>query len=65
MSPGAETTPGEAYKMWYTDGFGNVMMQLVERPNVISKIFNDSNTIDSRQHDVKMEKCWVTTDAYF
>jgi hypothetical protein len=56
------------YKMWYTDGFGNVMMHLVECPDVISKFFNDSNTIDShnqsRQHYLGMEKFWVTTDAY-
>ena len=70
MSPGAgKTTPGEAYRMRYTDGFGNVMTRLVERPDVISKFFNDSNTIDShnqsRQYDLGMEKCWVTTDAYF
>jgi hypothetical protein len=69
MSPGAgKTRPGEAYKMQYTDGFGNVMMRLVECPDFISKFFNDSNTIDShnqsRQHDLGMEKFWVTTDAY-
>jgi hypothetical protein len=70
MSPGSgKTTLGEAYNIWYTDGFGNVMTRLVERPDVISKFSNDSNTIDShnqsRQHDLGMEKCWVTTDAYF
>jgi hypothetical protein len=70
MSPGAgKTTPRETYKMRYTDGFGNVMMHLVEHPDAISKFFNDSNTIDShnqsRQHDLGMEKCWVNTDAYF
>jgi hypothetical protein len=41
MSPGAgKTTPGEANKMRYTDGFGDVMTHLVERPDVISIFFN-------------------------
>jgi hypothetical protein len=43
-------------------------MALVECPYVKSKFFNDSNTIDfhnqSRQHDLGMEKFWVTS-AYF
>lgn len=37
---------GEAYKMWYTDGFGNVVMYLVECTDVISRLFHDSNTND-------------------
>jgi hypothetical protein len=46
MSPGAgRTTPGEAYRMQYTDGYGNVMTRLVEGPDVISRFFNDSNTM--------------------
>ena len=70
MSPGAgRTTPGEAYRVRYTDGYGNVMTRLVEHPDLISRLFNDSNAIDShnqsRQYDLGMEKCWVTTDAYF
>jgi hypothetical protein len=55
--------------MWCTDGFGNIMMRLSEHPDVISRHFNDSNTIDShnqsRQYNLGMEKCWVTTNAYF
>jgi hypothetical protein len=40
------TTPGKPYEMKYTDDHGNVCVRLVERPDIISKFFLDSNTID-------------------
>ncbi len=64
MQKTGKTTPGEAYNVRYTDDFGNDMLRLVERPDVISKLFNDSNTIvshnQSRQHDLVMEKLLMT-----
>jgi hypothetical protein len=62
MSPGVgKTMPGKAYEMQYTEGWFGNMTHLVEHPDVISKFFNDSNTIDShnqsRQNELGMEKC--------
>ena len=41
----------------------------MDRPDVISKFFRDSNSIDSgnhgRQAELGLEKKWVTHDAYF
>jgi hypothetical protein len=55
--------------MKYTDDHGNVCVHLVERPDIISKFFQDSNIIDkdnqSRQFDLALEKTWLTQDPYF
>lgn len=63
------TTPGTPYEMKYTDDHGNVCVRFVERPDIISKFFRDSNTIDkhnqSRQFDLALEKTWLTQDPYF
>jgi hypothetical protein len=63
------TTPGTPYIMRYTDGFGNLCTRDVERPDVVSSFFQDSNVIDShnqsRQHNLALEKKWLTKDAYF
>ncbi len=40
------TTPSKLYEMKYTDDHGNVCVCLVEHPDIISKFFLDSNTID-------------------
>ncbi len=40
------TTSGKPYEMKYTDNHGNVCVCLVERPDIVSKFFLDSNTID-------------------
>jgi len=63
------TTPGNPYDMRYTDGFGNLCTRDVERPDVISTFFENSNVIDShnqcRQSNLALEKKWLTKDAYF
>ena len=63
------TTPGKPYEMKYMDDHGNVCVRLVERPDIISKFFQDSNSIDkhnqSRQFDLALEKTWLTQDPYF
>jgi hypothetical protein len=41
----------------------------VEHPDVISTFFQDSNVINAynqcRQHNLALEKKWLTTDVYF
>jgi hypothetical protein len=63
------TTPGKPYEMKYMDDHGNVCVHLVECPDIVSKFFLDSNTIDkhnqSRQYDLALEKTWLTQDPYF
>ena len=61
--------PGKPYMAKWKDKFGNTNSKLVPRPDVISRYFSDSNVIDvhnqSRQHDLHLEKNWVTRDGYF
>ena len=63
------TKPGEPYEMKYTDSFGNVCTRKVERPDVLSKFFKDSNKLDAHNHArqdcLGLEKDWVTQDCYF
>jgi len=61
------TTPGNPYVMRFTDGFGNLCTRDIERPDVISTFFHDSNVIDTqcRQANLALEKKWLTKDAYF
>jgi len=58
------TTPGKAYLVKYTDDYGNVCACLVECPDIISKLFQDSSTMDehsqSWQFDLTLEKTWLT-----
>jgi len=70
MTDGAgSTSPGEPYQMKFVDEHGNVDIRYVERPDVIAKFFRDSNCVDSenhlRQHELALEKTWVTHDSYF
>ena len=63
------TRPGTPYEMKYTDDHGNVCLRHVERPDIISNFFRDSNAIDrhnqSRQFDLALEKTWLTQEPYF
>ncbi len=67
MSKAGSTTAGNPYIMKYTDGFGNLCQQEVERSNL--NFFADSNTIDShnqvRQSNIALEKKWLTKDPFF
>jgi hypothetical protein len=60
---------GTPYKMKYTDTYGNVCVQGVERLDVISKFFQTSNIIDThnqlRQDLLHLETKWRTRSAYF
>ena len=63
------TLPGTPYGMKYTDDCGNVCVRLIDRPDVVSLFYKDSNIIDMhnqvRQSDFALEKRWVTTCGYF
>jgi hypothetical protein len=63
------TKPGEPYKARFMDRNGNMAERRVQRPDVISKYFGDSNVIDShnqaRQGVLKLEKRWITHDCWF
>ena len=64
-----KTTAGDPYRMKYTDRYGNLCEREVERPDFISKYFNDSNKIDAhnqvRQSELALEKKWPTKDPFF
>ena len=55
--------------MKYTDGYDNLCERNVDRPEVVSKFFEDSNVIDShnhvRQFELAFEKKWLTKDPFF
>jgi hypothetical protein len=63
------TRPGEPYEMKFPTEFSNVGVRLVDRPDVVSKYFAQSNCIDKhnhvRQSELALEKRWVTQDPYF
>ncbi len=70
MSESAGSTEeGKPYQMKFPDAFGNVHVRSVPRPEVISDFFDDSNCVDIhnqlRQFAIKLEKKWITSDAYF
>lgn len=70
FTSGAGTVePGAPYEARFPDKFGNLHVRKVRRPEIISRYFESSNCIDchnqSRQHDLALEECWVTTDPYF
>ena len=55
--------------MKYTDDHGNVCVHLVDRPDVVSRFFADSNLVDKhnqvQQDELGLEKCWVMLNPYF
>jgi len=52
------TRPGKEYEMKYTDKHGNVCVCLVERPDIISIFFEDSNSIDKNNQSQKFDLPW-------
>jgi hypothetical protein len=55
--------------MKFCDAFNNVCVRKVERPEIVSQFFDDSNCIDShnhvRQFELALEKQWFTRDPFF
>ena len=68
-SDAGSTTPGVPYEMKFTDAYGNIHVRDVDRPDVISRFFQESNCVDkhnqARQFELGLEKKWITDDAYF
>ena len=65
----ADLQPGTPYLAKWKDEHGNSVSRFVPRPAVIANYFRDSNRIDahnqSRQFDLRLEKCWVTRCGFF
>ena len=63
------TTDETPYEMKWADSKGNVHVQMIPRPAVISKFFDNCNEGDlhnhMRQFCLKLEKKWVTSNCYF
>ena len=63
------TEPGMLCKAKWVDKHGMNVAGHVPHPEVCAKCFQNSNTIDvhdqSRQHDLKLEKHWVTKSGHF
>lgn len=70
FSAGAgHTCKGTPYRAKWKDDNGNTVHKFVDRPDVIARYFANSNAVDmhnqSRQGDLQLEKCWITTDGFF
>lgn len=63
------TEAGEPYIARFPDEHGNMLEREVDRPELISDYFQDSDVVDShnksRQYDLALEKRWSTTDCWF
>jgi hypothetical protein len=63
------TKDGVPYDMKLCDAFNNVCVRKVERPVIVSQLFDESNCIDShnhvRQFELALEKRWFTRDPFF
>ena len=68
-SDAGSTTPGTPYEMKFTDNFGNIHVRDVDRPDIVSKFFQESNCVDkhnqARQFELALEKKWLTDNAHF
>ena len=62
------TTPGNPYVARFPDRFGNLIEKDIERPEVISDYFEDSDAVDchnkTRQSDLGLEMHWRTIDCW-
>lgn len=70
MTKGAgNTTEGKPYIARFTDKYGNINGRSVQRPEVLSKYYAQSNKVDmhnqSRQGDLRLERHWKTDDCWF
>lgn len=63
------TEKGVSYEARWKDDNNNTNCRQVPRCKMVSKYFGECNRIDShnqsRQHDLKLEKQWITNDGYF
>jgi hypothetical protein len=60
---------GVPYDMKLCDTYNNVCVHKVDRPAMVSHLFDDSNCIDSHNHasqfELALEKWWFTRDPFF
>jgi hypothetical protein len=63
------TKLGDPYNAKFPDQHGNVKVQEVDRPAIVSTYFQASNKVDRhnhvRQYLLKLEKLWVTENPWF
>jgi hypothetical protein len=63
------TRKGKPYQMKFTDDWGNVHIRDIDRPDIISKFFESSNSIDKHnqccQSELSLEKRWQTQNPLF
>ena len=63
------TEPGVPYQAKWKDSNKNTRIRKVARPQIVSKYFLKSNSIDlhnqSRQCDLRLEKCWISHCGFF
>ncbi len=63
------TVKGTPYQMKFTDDWGNTHIRDVDQPDITSRFFESSNTIDKNnqccQAELALEKHWQTQNAFF
>ncbi len=63
------TAKGTPYQMKFTDDWGNIQIRDVDQPDIISRFFESSNTIDKHnqchQAELALEKHWQMQNAFF
>jgi hypothetical protein len=63
------TKAGTPYDMKFCDSYNNACGRKVNRPAIISQLFDDSNCIDRHNHvhqsELSLEKRWFTSDPFF
>jgi len=64
-----QNTAHECHISRYTDGYSNLCTRDAEHPNIRSTFFQGSHVIDAhnqcQQHNLALEKKWLTKDAFF
>ena len=66
-SDARSTTLGEPYEVKFNDSFVNVNVRDVDSPDVISRIFQESNYVDKHNQGKKFKlslEIWLIDDAY-
>jgi hypothetical protein len=63
------TINGDPYEAKYQDTFGNQAIRYVTWPKVVSVYYSGAGAIDdlnaARQHELRLEKHWITHDGFF
>jgi hypothetical protein len=63
------TAKGTPYQKKFTDDWGNTHIRDVDQPDILSRFFESSSTIDKHnqchQVELALEKCWQTQNPFF